>query len=173
MVVLLTLLCVGLSILQPSPAFSTNQIISPRIGLDATATTRGFPQRMTNGDDDRVEGFGVGTKAIELRDSVKSENGIDASAPEESLIDPIKEIEGEILESDELSKKGVPTLQPKAVLRFLAPTLALWIAPPVMSLIDTSVVGRFCGATDLAGKISLSHHLAVSVVSDFVLLSQP
>jgi Na+-driven multidrug efflux pump len=43
-----------------------------------------------------------------------------------------------------------PVLQPMAVLKFLAPTLALWVAPPVMSLIDTAVVGRFCGPTDLA-----------------------
>ena len=31
-----------------------------------------------------------------------------------------------------------------AILKFLAPTLALWVAPPIMSLIDTSVVGRHC-----------------------------
>jgi putative MATE family efflux protein len=41
-------------------------------------------------------------------------------------------------------------LSPSAILRFVAPTLALWIAPPVMSLIDTAVVGRYCGATELA-----------------------
>ena len=42
------------------------------------------------------------------------------------------------------------TLSPATVLRFIAPTLALWVAPPVMSLIDTAVVGRYCGAIDLA-----------------------
>jgi len=42
------------------------------------------------------------------------------------------------------------SLRPGTLLRFVAPTLALWIAPPVMSLIDTSVVGRICGATELA-----------------------
>lgn len=39
---------------------------------------------------------------------------------------------------------------PLAVAKFVAPTIALWIAPPVMSLIDSSVVGRYCGATELA-----------------------
>ena len=42
------------------------------------------------------------------------------------------------------------SLSPLSILKFITPTLALWIAPPVMSLIDTSVVGSYCGATDLA-----------------------
>jgi Na+-driven multidrug efflux pump len=51
-------------------------------------------------------------------------------------------------ETDDMTSSS--QLTAKSVLKFLAPTLALWIAPPIMSLIDTSVVGTFCGATDLA-----------------------
>jgi len=74
-----------------------------------------------------VLGFGVSEKTLGLRDSLLESDGEELGKPEE-----------------------FPTLRPQALLRFVAPTLALWIAPPVMSLVDTSVVGRFCGAMDLA-----------------------
>jgi len=43
-----------------------------------------------------------------------------------------------------------PALKAREIVKFVAPTLCLWMAPPVMSLIDTSVVGRFCGSLELA-----------------------
>ena len=42
---------------------------------------------------------------------------------------------------DQDDGNDAPALSPKAVLRFLAPTLALWIAPPIMSLIDSRYSG--------------------------------
>ncbi|GAX25563.1 hypothetical protein FisN_28Hh032 [Fistulifera solaris] len=41
-------------------------------------------------------------------------------------------------------------LSARSVFQFVTPTLALWMAPPIMSLIDTAVVGQCCGATQLA-----------------------
>jgi len=60
-----------------------------------------------------------------------------------------EETEESMLLADDSSSEKL-SLSPKAVLRFIAPTIALWVAPPIMSLIDTSAVGRFCGPTDLA-----------------------
>jgi len=98
------------------------------------------------GDDERiVEGFGVGEKTIELRDLVESDSEIDTSVSDEDLVEPK---EATLKRSPKTT--AAPALRPLTVMRFVAPTLALWIAPPVMSLIDTSVVGRFCGASDLA-----------------------
>ncbi|GAX29203.1 hypothetical protein FisN_28Lh032 [Fistulifera solaris] len=42
------------------------------------------------------------------------------------------------------------SLDARSVFQFVTPTLALWMAPPIMSLIDTAVVGQCCGATQLA-----------------------
>eukprot|EP00978_Attheya_sp_CCMP212_P001637 scaffold3335_cov43-Attheya_sp.AAC.3 len=118
-------------------------------------------------DDEKenISMFGVGEKTLELRDLVGSvsDDGIDnilSSVSQEALVQPALQTKEEpttiIAAADIQSsttsnvEKSVPTLQPMAVLKFLAPTLALWVAPPVMSLIDTAVVGRFCGPTDLA-----------------------
>lgn len=91
--------------------------------------------------------FGVGEKTLELRDLVESDSEIDISVPTEDLKEVTVRQDSNTTTS---ATPVVPTLAPMTVLRFVAPTLALWIAPPVMSLIDTSVVGRFCGANDLA-----------------------
>ncbi|KAL3938639.1 MAG: hypothetical protein SGBAC_006496 [Bacillariaceae sp.] len=74
----------------------------------------------------------------------------DATSVKETEVFEEKEETAALLVDDSSSSKEKLSLSPKAVLRFIAPTLALWIAPPVMSLIDTSAVGRFCGAADLA-----------------------
>lgn len=110
--------------------------------------------KMTDDDDDDspaddtiIEGFGVGEKTLELRDLVEVDQEIDISVPQEDLIDPVP-LQKDLNTTTIITK--VPTLAPMTLLKFVAPTLALWIAPPVMSLIDTSVVGRFCGASDLA-----------------------
>ena len=122
-----------------------------------------------NDDNDVIEGFGVGEKTIELRDLVESVNDVDIDAPPEDQISKPKKVKAtkkrgksatpdtspketstESHHEEPQSQRAVPTLRPMSVLRFVAPTLALWIAPPVMSLIDTSVVGRYCGPTDLA-----------------------
>jgi hypothetical protein len=85
-----------------------------------------------------AEDFGVGEKTIGMRDLTQNQAGdLDAVTEQSSL--------------SVVSAQTTPSLSPKTVLRFIAPTLALWIAPPIMSLIDTSAVGRFCGPTDLAG----------------------
>jgi len=94
-----------------------------------------------------VEGscFGVTEKNMELKNLIEAQNAVDKPK--------LEQIVGE-----EQGKAAVtttetaiaPSLAPMAILHFIAPTLALWIAPPVMSLIDTSAVGRFCGPTDLA-----------------------
>ena len=95
--------------------------------------------------------FGVSEKTVELRDLVASDSEIDVSVPQEDLVEPKKEEEEEATLRLEVEQPThIPTLRPMTVLRFVVPTLALWIAPPVMSLIDTSVVGRYCGANDLA-----------------------
>ena len=93
-------------------------------------------------NDNILTGLGVGEKSIAFRDLNKSE----ITNPYLSTNDenPDKSITE--------SKEEARTLEPKAVIQFLIPTLALWLAPPIMSLIDTSMVGRFCGPTDLAGK---------------------
>lgn len=143
-VVLFTFLFVGL--FQPAQTFFTCQI-SRRICSDITPS-QDFSLRMTHNDGDK--GFGVGEKAIEFRDLMRSEKNIDVSVPEKNR-DSLKRKQKEGVVGDS------PTLRPKAILRFVAPTLALWIAPPIMSLVDTSVVGRFCGPTDLAGKIFFVH----------------
>lgn len=109
------------------------------------------PKNLTT---DMVEGFGVGEKTMEMRDLIESAaDDIDVSVPAEDLMEP-KEVtvekEAAQPSQPQLKEKETPTLHPMAVLRFVAPTLALWIAPPVMSLIDTSVVGRYCGPIELA-----------------------
>lgn len=117
---------------------------------DATISAANTP---TCTDDVRMEGFGVVEKTVELRDLVQADSEVDISVPEEALIQPPKEVsrkEDMNATSFEGPTTTVPTLRPMTVLRFVAPTLALWIAPPVMSLIDTSVIGRLCGANDLA-----------------------
>ena len=54
-----------------------------------------------------------------------------------------------LVEEPSRSKEVVPTrggaaqMDARAVAKFFAPTLALWVAPPLMSLIDTAVVGRY------------------------------
>lgn len=79
----------------------------------------------------------------------------DATSVEETaVLEEVEETTVLLADDSSPSTKEKLSLSPKAVLRFIAPTLALWIAPPVMSLIDTSAVGRFCGAADLAGTIS-------------------
>jgi len=98
---------------------------------------------------DNFEGFGVGQKSLELRDLVEVNEGVNVSSEVESTNIQQKSEEFES-PSNSQPAKAVPSLRPMAVLRFVAPTLALWIAPPIMSLIDTSAVGRFCGPTDLA-----------------------
>jgi len=83
--------------------------------------------------------FGVSEKNLELNNLIEAQNTVD-----------MPDLEQE--ESPVRTAKNTTALDltPKAVLRFIVPTLALWIAPPVMSLIDTSVVGRYCGSNDLA-----------------------
>lgn len=99
--------------------------------------------------DTRIEGFGVGEKTLEFRDLVESDDNVDVSVPLEDLVEPAMLPFSRHVNTT-TTTAVVPTLAPMTVLRFVAPTLALWIAPPIMSLIDTSVVGRFCGASDLA-----------------------
>jgi len=107
------------------------------------------PSEQHHGDE-RIEGFGVGEKTLEFRDLVESDQEVDISVPEEDLVQP-KEAKLQMdVNATITTTTRMPTLAPLTVLKFVAPTLALWIAPPVMSLIDTSVVGRFCGANDLA-----------------------
>jgi putative MATE family efflux protein len=101
-------------------------------------------------ESEKVEGFGVGEKAMVVRDLVESVSDFDISVAAEDLIEPKEAVIEEEISRVQSTEKTVPTLHPMTVLRFVAPTLALWIAPPVMSLIDTSVVGRYCGPTDLA-----------------------
>ena len=100
-------------------------------------------------DDKRIKGFGVGEKTLEFRDLVESDDKVDISVPFEDLVEPAMAFARHV-NTTTATTAVVPTLAPMTVLRFVAPTLALWIAPPIMSLIDTSVVGRFCGASDLA-----------------------
>jgi len=92
-----------------------------------------------------AEGFGVTEKNIEFRDMLESNDEIDINVPEADLVEP-----KELITSADSKSKNAPTINPKTVIKFMAPTLALWIAPPVMSLIDTSVVGLFCGPLELA-----------------------
>lgn len=87
-------------------------------------------------DDTPSVGFGVGEKTVGMKNLIQNEED-DTLMHEKSA-------------KSKPNNKSSPTLSPKAVLKFIAPTLALWIAPPIMSLIDTSVVGRFCGSNDLA-----------------------
>jgi len=82
-----------------------------------------------------------------MRDLIRT-NGDDEVGAD--LLEPTKEISTKDGRTKTTATSAEPTLRPMAVLRFIAPTLALWMAPPVMSLIDTSVVGRYCGPTDLA-----------------------
>ena len=135
---------------------------------DNMNTTSSDEQGVSSAGDgpDVIEGFGVGEKTIEFRDIVESTSEIGIVTPsEDQITKPKKKKSAKSGESstdvsvddmtqdhqqERRSQGVVPTLSPKSVLRFVAPTLALWIAPPVMSLIDTSVVGRYCGPTDLA-----------------------
>eukprot|EP00980_Cylindrotheca_fusiformis_P030366 scaffold24711_cov122-Cylindrotheca_fusiformis.AAC.2 len=117
------------------------------------------------------EGFGVGERTLGMRDLIQNEEGL---RTEEERIDGEAENDQSSITAvtaatssatDDASTTttqetvAARTLSPIAVLRFIAPTLALWIAPPVMSLIDTSAVGRFCGPTELA---ALASHACVS-----------
>lgn len=53
-------------------------------------------------------------------------------------------------QSNNVTTTSLLTLDARSVFQFVTPTLALWMAPPIMSLIDTAVVGQCCGATQLA-----------------------
>jgi hypothetical protein len=122
-----------------------------------------------------AEGFGVGEKTLGIRDLINSQEDISVAMPDADLVQPAAPImpqeqqQQEPLSSsrkddDASVAENTRTLSPKAVLRFLAPTMALWIAPPIMSLIDTSAVGRFCGPTELAGMCTVQHSTVGSLV---------
>lgn len=124
---------------------------------------------------DPSENLGVSEKTLVMKDmiqTVKSDDELIESedvtsnhttttateVEEVKVVDKVEEEESAaLLSADDENSSSSPTekisLSPKAVLRFIAPTLALWIAPPVMSLIDTSAVGLYCGPTDLAGTM--------------------
>ncbi|CAJ1939015.1 unnamed protein product [Cylindrotheca closterium] len=140
----------------------------------------GTSDEAINGEEEAVptEAFGVSEKTLVMNDMIQTANSEEEEEKDggETIEDIISisnttEIVNEIEETEIIvqekesttvlladnddsssssSSEKLRSLSPKAVLRFIAPTLALWIAPPVMSLIDTSAVGRFCGATDLA-----------------------
>lgn len=104
------------------------------------------------------EGFGVGERTLGIRDLIQSEEELQIELinvdSEGAPKIPLQEEPSPMDDAEVLPAKAVTrTLSPKAVLRFIAPTMALWVAPPIMSLIDTAAVGRFCGSTDLAGEI--------------------
>jgi hypothetical protein len=104
-----------------------------------------------------------------MRDLINNQEDMNVAMPDADLVQPapppIMQQEQQQQEPASSSKKddeasvaeNTRTLSPKAVLRFIAPTMALWIAPPIMSLIDTSAVGRFCGPTELAGTCSVQY----------------
>ena len=96
-----------------------------------------------------AEGFGVGEKTVEMKNIIDLDSNITVTVPYEDQVEPTEPL----IEEKTTRDAVVPSaMTPKTVLRFLAPTLALWIAPPVMSLIDTSVVGRYCGPNRLGGS---------------------
>jgi hypothetical protein len=153
--------------LQTSDAFSTRQIAVTSLLRDSLNRRQESLILKTKENQEQeeefAEGFGVGEKAIGLRDLIQNEEDI--------LEQPLSKKNESTVLSEPTATKSSPTLRPKAVMKFIAPTFALWIAPPIMSLIDTSVVGRYCGPTDLAGMykpfdfllqlsmLPLKHHL--------------
>ena len=146
------LLCIATVGLRPSQAFSTFHRITCHSSIQSVQ------QRMTSSDD---KAFGVGEQTIEMRNLIEAEMNVDDSRNVTKSVVSISEV------SDK--KETSPTLSPSAVVRFLAPTLALWIAPPVMSLIDTSAVGRFCGPMDLAGT-KKSFKIKLPLLRKFLIL---
>jgi len=118
------------------------------------------------------EPFGVGEKTIALMQMVEAAAAeaetaaatASEKAKEKEEIEETQTFSTDKEEEDSedkttsviITEKKEATLQPASalsflsIIRFLTPTLALWIAPPIMSLIDTSVVGRYCGSVDLA-----------------------
>ena len=90
------------------------------------------------------DGFGVGEKSLQFRNLLQTDGNetmaridepektrtIDDTTVTSNTESPITSKSDE-LDSDE-NGSPTPTLRPMAVLRFVAPTLALWIAPPVM-----------------------------------------
>lgn len=134
-----------------------------------------------------AEGFGVGEKTLGIRDLINNQEDSNVAMPDADLVQPAPPImqQEQQQEPSSSSKKddeasvaaNTRTLSPKAVLRFIAPTMALWIAPPIMSLIDTSAVGRFCGPTELAGTCTVGslvyiHHASCIVGSVFTQLNR-
>ena len=151
---------------RPSDAFSTKPPIANTLpSKKATTISNKCRQQLIAGmavnsetDEISTEGFGVGEKSLGMKDFIQSEDetvsssSISDNKDAKDAMEPlmVKTADDDREKAIVSEKNNVPSLTPKAVLRFIAPTLALWIAPPVMSLIDTSVVGRFCGPTDLA-----------------------
>lgn len=104
--------------------------------------------------------FGVGEKSLEFRELIESSTDQDdvdmLCVPADDLIDvpnAKEQVECAVIDTVDAGTKTTAassSLSPSTILKFISPTLALWIAPPIMSLIDTSVVGQYCGSTELA-----------------------
>jgi len=113
-------------------------------------------QEVDKEEEEEPQYFGVGEKTMELKHLTEATTSLSSHEKRTTIVGPQKDTTlssssvDSVEEQQQQEEKTIPTLHPLAVLKFVAPTLALWIAPPVMSLIDTSVVGRFCGPTDLA-----------------------
>ena len=58
------------------------------------------------------------------------------------------ELEAEAAKLEKAKQGALPSLGELA--RFCLPTLGIWLAPPFLSLIDTSVVGMHCATSSLA-----------------------
>lgn len=183
------LLLFSLHCLEISNAFSTRQIHrkSQLARHSARILPEGQRQRTskfilhndeTNSEETSEKPVvGISEKTIAMGDIIQTTTSDDATALDDDInyaAATIPEIEVQMAQLSEQemeecmllaneSSSEKPSLSPKAVLRFIAPTLALWIAPPVMSLIDTSAVGRFCGANDLAGMV----HCRLQILASF------
>jgi thiol:disulfide interchange protein len=131
--------------------------------LSRSATTNNTQEEATatTEEEESGQGFGVNERTLELSYLTRTDyenntlhTSLTKTEEAETLFVPSSSSSSSNITND--TERSVSTtttasaLTPKSVLKFLGPTLALWIAPPIMSLIDTSVVGRFCGPTDLA-----------------------
>jgi hypothetical protein len=201
MTTLSSLLVLLISISISDSYSSTRHVILPPLSIRQMTTTTTITSRYirncrplamttttTNEEDmEFAEGFGVGEKTLGIRDLINNQEDSNVAMPDADLVQPAPPImqQEQQQEPSSSSKKddeasvaaNTRTLSPKAVLRFIAPTMALWIAPPIMSLIDTSAVGRFCGPTELAGTCTVGslvyiHHASCIVGSVFTQLNR-
>lgn len=155
------------------PSASTSRLLYPIKGRKQERSLvilyDGDSQSEETSDIDPGEVLGISEKTLVMNDMIQTaatDKGVTESNDSSitnatSVTTTVVEEETSVLLQSDKNNDSSPTeklsLSPKAVLRFIAPTLALWIAPPVMSLIDTSAVGRFCGPSDLAGTYDNRH----------------